>query len=101
MIVQNSFQPLLLPALLVAVVSYAQQPGQAPAAPEAGSVDFQIVDAITGYAIGSASVRWDMAGPSLGSELSHSGVVSQDGRFVQQLSPGEYVFEISAPGYHR
>jgi hypothetical protein len=82
-------------SILVSTVSWGQQPQQSTV----GNIDFQILDSATGYAVGSATIKWDAIGQSIPSVLSHSGTASSGGQFQQQLSPGEYVFEISAPGY--
>lgn len=64
-----------------------------------GRIDFHVLDVATGYAIRSATIKWGLVTPSRTPELSHSGSFTSGGHFVHELSPGEYVFEISAPGY--
>ena len=80
-------------------MSWGQQPKESIVPNKNGSIDFQILDSATGYAVSSVTIKWDVVAKSILAALPHSGLSSSGGNFVQQLSPGEYVFEISAPGY--
>jgi len=90
---------LILCSIIASSALWAQQRNPSSVSGESGSVDYQILDSTTGYSVGPATIAWGVIGQSSSIALSHSGVSSQNGRFVQQLPPGEYAFEISAPGY--
>jgi len=62
-------------------------------------IDFQILDGATGFGVPSATIKWGQIGQRSISPLSQSAVSSAEGKLPLQLSPGEYAFEISAPGY--
>ena len=84
--------------LMIPAVFWGQQAKESVALSN-GSINFQVLDSATGYAVSSATIRWGVAGQSAVSALSHSGFSSPGGHFLQELFPSEYAFEISAPGY--
>jgi hypothetical protein len=62
-------------------------------------IDFQILDSATGFGVPSATIKWGRIGQRSISPLSQSAMSSSEGKLPLQLSPGQYAFEISAPGY--
>ena len=65
----------------------------------ASGIDFQFLDDANGFGVSSAEVKWGRVESRFHSSLSQSAVSSAEGRLPLKLSPGEYVFEISASGY--
>jgi len=66
-----------------------------------GMIDFQIVDSLTGRAVGPALIRWDpdssLKKTNIG--LTKAELSSAAGRFAARFSPDTYLFDISAPAY--
>src|SRR5437660_1281758 len=89
----------LVLSVVVSTMSWGQQQKQSIVPNKNASIDFQILDSATGYAVSSATIKWDAVAKSILAALPHSGLSSSGGHFLQELSPGEYAFEISAPGY--
>ena len=65
----------------------------------ASGIDFQFLDDANGFGVSSAEVKWGRVDQDSIPPLSQSAVSSAEGRLPLKLSPGEYVFEISASGY--
>jgi len=89
----------LVLTVVASSASWGQQAKKSPVPNKNGRVEFQVLDSATGYVVDSATIKWDVVGGLLLSALSHSGISASTGQFVQELSPSEYAFEISAPGY--
>ena len=85
--------------MLASSASWGQRPQQSAVLNKYGRVELQALDSATGYMVSSATIKWDTVRESAPSALSHSGISSSNGQFSQELSPSEYAFEISAPGY--
>lgn len=85
--------------LVACSASWGQRAKDSTVPNKNGRIEFQVLDSATGYVVDSAAIKWDAAGESAPSALSRSGISASTGQFVQELSPSEYAFEISAPGY--
>jgi hypothetical protein len=90
--------PILIFGLAGTLLAQSTQPASAP---NTGAIDFRILDSAPGYAVSSATIKWDIVNGSVPATLSNSGSASSGGKFERQLSPGEYAFEISVPGYQQ
>lgn len=75
------------------------------AAPNASSqlatLDFTVSDAATGYALRTARISWGLLVYPIPDPLPESSPVEAFGKLRLSLNPGQYVFEIEAPGYKR
>lgn len=89
----------LMLSIVSSSASWGQQPKQSTVLNNNGGIAFRILDSATGYVVPFATIKWDAVGNSVPATLFHAGIPSSHGRFMQELSPGEYAFEISAPGY--
>ena len=96
-LLQIRLQSWLALAILMSIPTLVRANAQTNAS--YGSIDFQVLDSATGYAVGYAKISWAPAKELPLSTLPYFQVSSSNGRIAEHLSPGEYVFEISASGY--
>jgi hypothetical protein len=86
-------------AVATLVLALGLLSGPSMAQGTASGIYFQFLDDANGFDVSSAEIKWARVGQSSIPPLSQSAVSSSEGRLPLRLSPGEYVFEISASGY--